>query len=605
MLEIQLGEGFTIDANIATKRTLLLGQPETGKTNAATVIGEGLLKLGVPVTVLDWKGDLWGMRSSADGLSAGFPVVIFGGDHADVEVTDADGREIGHLVAKDEMPSVIDCSGFVTDAERRRFYTAFLKAFLHAKRDAVRPHTLLIDEFQEFAPQRPYGEGIQLLGATQQLAGLGRKRGIGIIGTALRAAQLSKNFVEISDLYLFMQIAGKNDLQSIKDTIATRATPDDLKKILTAIPGLAKGEVVAYSPAWLRILEQHRFRLRETFDSSRTPQVGETLNMLEPHAFAKIDVPALSARIEATREAREADDPVALRARIAELEKARSLGSMVHDHTQYEQNIAAMRGRAEAAERDWQSALRREDKLVEVVREVATAARASTRAVMSAVEQLTRDLDRISDGIEAATTSEPNARDATTGQMPASAPEPVATAAQRTSRPVDGSVEPGKAPKAGARRMLEQLARCGGTLTKSNLGVLAGVNSKSGTFSAYLSTLRVSGYITDDTRTVTVTRAGAAAIGARIENNAPTTESIIAIYRPTLKAGAVRMFDLIVAAYPHAIAKSDLGARSGVSPASGTFSAYLSLIRSRGLLEDVDSQHVRAAAVLFPTGKPR
>lgn len=596
MPEIQLGDDFAIDANIATKRTLLLGQPETGKTNAATVIGEGLLKLGVPVTVLDWKGDLWGMRSSADGERAGFPVVIFGGDHADVEITDVDGREIGHLVAKDEMPTVIDCSDFVTDAERRRFYTAFLKAFLHAKRDAVRPHTLLIDEFQEFAPQRPYGEGIQLLGATQQLAGLGRKRGIGIIGTALRAAQLSKNFVEISDLYLFMQIAGKNDLQSIKDTIGSRATADELKTILTAIPRLAKGEVVAYSPAWLRILEQRRFRLRETFDSSRTPQVGETLSMLEPHAFAKIDVPALSARIAATREAREAEDPVALRARIADLEKKIGARLVVEDdHQVCHEDLTAMQRGAEVAERDTVGAQGQLAKIVGHVSSIKDALRDHVLAgekAMEIVDDLLADATRTE---FTWTATAPPLEPRPEPLRHSAAPERIVT-----SRSAEGSNEPGTVSiKAGARRMLEQLARCGGTLSKAQLAVLAGVNRGSGTFSDYLGALRRSGYITDDSHSATVTSEGCAFADVKIRRAPPSTAEIVAIYKPKVKAGAQRMLDLLVAAYPKSITKADLATQSGVNRQSGTFSDYLGSLRRLGLIED-DTHSVRAGSTLYP-----
>ena len=600
MPDIELGAGFTLDANIATKRTTLLGQPESGKTNGATVIAEGLLKIGVPVTSLDWKGDLWGQRSSADGLSDGYPVVIFGGDHADVDIDEHDGREIGHLVAKDEMPSVIDVSGFVTDAERRRFMAAFLRAFLQAKKDAVRPHTLLIDEYQKFAPQNPHGEAIQILSATEQVVGLGRKRGIGIIGTALRAAQLNKNVIELSDLYLFMQVAGRNDLKAISDTLKSVASADEIAEMMKAIPRLGKGEVVAYSPAWLRIMDQHRFRLRETFDSSRTPQVGDTLQWHTPRAFAAIDAPALSARIAATREAREAEEPVALRARIAELEKKivrvdDSSGfkgtAIVADHEKCDSDLAAMQRRATTAEA-------KVERIVQVVRDLAVASRSAVRVVMSAVETLTIDIDRISDRLEK--DAEPNNQDATTGPARANAPAAVATAPQRASRQADGSLEPGTIGS-GPKRMLNALAATkDGRATRTQLGMLSGYVGSGGGFRNNLSTLRTAGHITDEQNAVAITPAGLA-----VATPAPmTSRAVIDMWLAKVGGGPRKMLEALVSAYPAGLTRTELGTATGYEATGGGFRNNLSGLRTKDLIDERSGQ-VFAAIELFPTGKPR
>ena len=274
----------------------------------------------MPPVLLDWKGDLWGLRSSAAGDREGFAIAIFGGDHGDVDIDEADGRELGHVVAEEHLAAILDLSAFAKDAARRRFAAGFLRGFFNAKKTNVSPHPLLIDEYQKFAPEKPYEGERDLLSVTEQVIGLGRKRGIGVIGTALRAAGLNKNIVEVSDVYFFMQMAGKNDLAAIGDTIKRVASAEERSALLTQIPQLHRGEVFVYSPAWLRILERRKFRLRETFDSSKTPEVGVQLNAIEPRILALPDIPALRARVAETREKRESEDHEALRRRIRDLE---------------------------------------------------------------------------------------------------------------------------------------------------------------------------------------------------------------------------------------------------------------------------------------------
>jgi hypothetical protein len=61
------------------------------------------------------------------------------------------------------------------------------------------------------------------------------------------------------------------------------------------------------------------FRERETFDSSATPKVGG--KVITPQRMAEVDLDALGAAIKATVEKAKADDPKALRAKIADLER--------------------------------------------------------------------------------------------------------------------------------------------------------------------------------------------------------------------------------------------------------------------------------------------
>src|ERR1700755_688066 len=64
-------------------RIAIVGTAGSGKTYAAKGFVERLLDSGARVTIVDPLGVWWGLRASADGSAAGYPVVVFGGRDAD------------------------------------------------------------------------------------------------------------------------------------------------------------------------------------------------------------------------------------------------------------------------------------------------------------------------------------------------------------------------------------------------------------------------------------------------------------------------------------------------------------------------------------------
>jgi DNA helicase HerA-like ATPase len=69
------------DAALAS-HIAILGKTGSGKTYAAKGVVESILTEGGRVCVIDPTGAWHGLRSSASGKRAGFPVVIFGGGAA-------------------------------------------------------------------------------------------------------------------------------------------------------------------------------------------------------------------------------------------------------------------------------------------------------------------------------------------------------------------------------------------------------------------------------------------------------------------------------------------------------------------------------------------
>ncbi len=82
--KLKLSQDLELPEEAVTETFAILGKRGVGKTTTARVLTEELLEVGLPVLILDPTGVWWGLRTSADGRRDGYPVVIFGGDHADV-----------------------------------------------------------------------------------------------------------------------------------------------------------------------------------------------------------------------------------------------------------------------------------------------------------------------------------------------------------------------------------------------------------------------------------------------------------------------------------------------------------------------------------------
>lgn len=96
---------MTFPAKALEQHLAILGKTGSGKTYAAKGVVEGILSDGGRVCVIDPTGAWHGLRSSATGKSAGFPVVIFGGAHADLPLGGAHGEAIAEIIGTDAAVS--------------------------------------------------------------------------------------------------------------------------------------------------------------------------------------------------------------------------------------------------------------------------------------------------------------------------------------------------------------------------------------------------------------------------------------------------------------------------------------------------------------------
>ena len=591
MTKLRLSDDFELTEDAFYLPWGILAMRGAGKTNAATVMAEELYAAGLPFIVVDPVGSWWGLRSSGDGKGEGIPIPIFGGDHADIPLEETGGPVIADFVVDQRASCVIDAS-VLSENAKHRFLADFAERLFRRNKERL---VVFMEEADDYAPQRVQGKGpaVATLGAMQRLVKRGRFKGLVPVMVSQRSAAINKDLLTQIENLVVLRTTSPQDRKAIQGWVEYHGQS---KELLASLPELEDGEAWLWSPHSLKVLKKFRFRRRWTYDSGATPKGGRR----RPTAtLADVDLGALRDRMAATIERAKAEDPRELRRQIAELQKqlrTRPVEARVQEVVEVHVDVPVFRdGEVDRLVQSTQRLAEFEDGLVDVAESV----RASARMVADAITNTQRGhkpgaaqqrgvtpLARPRDLAEAARSGGPTEKGGRSPVRRESAPPPAAD-------PDTVQV------KAGARRMLEVLIRhYPMAMTRAQLGTLAKVKRTGGTFSDYFSKLRTSGFIEEDSAgLVSITQAGLDYMG-EVPNEPVTVEEIRAMYRNALKAGARRMFDVLIEEKGNWITREELAERAGITMSGGTFSDYLSSLRTNGLA-DVQGGSVRASDTLF------
>jgi len=234
-----------LPADALDDRIAIVGTAGSGKTYAAKGFVERLLETGARVAIVDPLGVWWGLRASADGAAAGFPVVVFGGRHADVPITAEMGAGLGRLIAGQALACVVDLSELGSNAARRRFMATFAEALYEANKE---PLHLILDEADLWAPQRPIKGWEGLLGHIEEIVRRGRVRGFIPWLITQRPAVVHKDVLSQADILIAMKLTASQDRDAISGWIEGQADRQEGKGILGDLPRLQQGEGNLWAP---------------------------------------------------------------------------------------------------------------------------------------------------------------------------------------------------------------------------------------------------------------------------------------------------------------------------------------------------------------------
>jgi uncharacterized protein len=525
-------------------RIAIVGTAGSGKTYAAKGFVERLLDSGARVAIVDPLGVWWGLRATADGSAAGYPVVVFGGRHADVAITAEMGAALGRLIAGQALACVVDLSELGSNAARRRFMAAFAEALYEANEE---PLHLVFDEADLWAPQRPIKGWEGLLGHIEEIVRRGRVRGFIPWLITQRPAVVHKDVLSQADILIAMKLTASQDRDAIGAWIEGQADRQEGKRILGELPRLQQGEGYLWAPSHEQ-LERVRFPAIRTFDSSRTPRRGE--RPATPRTLAEVDLTAIVAALAIT-ETPEMPQPAGNRRRLAELE-----------------------------------------------RELATA-----RERIAVLEEMNRDLTgRLNHIAALAAGSAGDAR--RTEPLPVYRAKPITTLPERQTRkpvmrPVGG--EPtinneGDLHAAGRKLLIAAAQHAPARFTWGQLATLAGLKPSGGHFNAGRKSLRDAGFVDEASDLVMANAAGLAAAG-EVPPAPSTPPERLALWCERLPSPAPDMLRMLAGQGERYIAADELAAAIGKKPTGGHWNSGIAVLRNNGLIE-TDGRQYRIAVLL-------
>lgn len=554
------GTAFRLPLDLATQSTAILAKRGVGKTYTAAVIMEELLAAGQVPVVIDPTGAHWGIKASADGKGKGFPVVIFGGEHADLPLEEGSGEVIARSIVEQRFPAIIDLS-MLRKGAVRRFMVAFLEALYRLNR---LPLTLVVDEADDICPQRPFGDEAQMVGAMEDVVKRGRKKGLGVILITQRPADLAKQVLTQCEVLVAMRLVHPLDIKAVMEWVHVHADTERARQMVESLPSLPVGTAWFWSPGFGDIFERVTVRRRTTFDSSATPKPGE--KVITPKQLAQADLTKLGAEIAASLERAKENDPKEMKAKIARL--TAELDRKPTHSVSFQQIDRPVLSPADHT------------KLTSIADQL--------RDVSAKFTDLYYD---IKNRIAACDKSAKVAPTVAPAIQPARVTAP-AVNQPREPRPA-GSVDIGTG---GKRRILTALAQYREGMAARRLSILTDISSGGGTWRTYMAELRGAGYVEGGNAQMTITDAGIAALGHY--SPLPTGEALREYWRQRLgDSGKRKIFDVVVDAYPRALTYAEVSEATGIATAGGTWRTYVAELRGLEILEG--KGELKAADDLF------
>lgn len=314
---LNISTTLSLPSDVVTQREAILAVSGAGKSNAARAMAEEFFAHKLPFVAVDPKGDWWGLRAGRDGSpKGGLDVVIFGGAHGDVPLERNGGAFVADLITKERLSCILDLKGFESKAARKHFLFEFAQRLYQKNQD---PLKLFLDEADDYLPQKPMKDELRLLSAFEDIVRRGRSLGLGVTLITQRSAVVSKNVLTQCETLYVLRTTGPQDVAAVEAWMKYHGADG---KMLATLAKLEDGEAWVWSPHYLKKMERFRFRLSYTFDSGATPVNNRAGSKRRAATLSDVDVAAIAAQMSETIERVAAEDPRALRKKVAELTKA-------------------------------------------------------------------------------------------------------------------------------------------------------------------------------------------------------------------------------------------------------------------------------------------
>lgn len=551
----------------------VLGKTGAGKSSAMRVIVEHLLDRKHRVVIVDPKGDWWGLKSSADGKSAGYPLVAFGSFKepraVDVPLNEASGKHVAELIASGNRPCMIGFRGWMP-AQMMRFwigakeYPGFAQSLFNKNEGEL---YVVIDEVHNFAPKGKVQDpdSGKSLHWTNRIMSEGRGLGMTFLIASQRPQKVHNDTLENCETLVAMRVTHPRSREATEEWINAKGDAVLAKEVMSSLADLKRGEAWVWSPENEFGPERVQFPMFSTFDSFAPPQLQKKVSQA---GWSEINLDEVKQKFSAVIAEAKANDPKELKAEIVRLKK-------------------------ELAQRPTEQKVVTEEKTIEV--------KVVTPEHINELKDALGELDTIAKVIANGLASVTSLKQSPMMRPVTSIARPKVTVArpQVANAASDGDLSSAQVK---VLSRLVELMECTGnqSVRKEQLAAWAEYSPNSGGFNNYLGSLRTAGMIEYPAPgMVTITANGNA--HASPESVPATSGEMLERAKRVLGGSEAKLLELLHETR-ETIPKTDLAEAAGFSPNSGGFNNYLGHMRTLGFVEYPQAGHVKCADWLYLDG---
>lgn len=145
-MKLRISDDLVLGSDLVVSTAGIFATKGLGKTHLAQVMAEEMLAHGQVIVAIDPTDAWYGLRSSADGKSDGYPVVVIGGDHGDLKLEPGGGVQLAEAVVAERFSCVI-CTDGLSDMAETKFVREFLDTVYRRNREPIH---IFVDEADVF-----------------------------------------------------------------------------------------------------------------------------------------------------------------------------------------------------------------------------------------------------------------------------------------------------------------------------------------------------------------------------------------------------------------------------------------------------------------------
>ena len=175
------------------------------------------------MSIVDIEGEYFGLKESYEVL------VVGTGEGVEIEIDADSAPEIAQVSMEQNVPVVLDLSGFLSD-ERTEILKSYLSSLWELAGRLRRPYIIGIEEAHEFIPQ---GVKHELKEMIARIALRGRKRGLGGIIVSQRSAKVDKDVLSQAGILFLHRVVHEVDMRVYGELLPWRKS--EVKEIIGSL----------------------------------------------------------------------------------------------------------------------------------------------------------------------------------------------------------------------------------------------------------------------------------------------------------------------------------------------------------------------------------